>query len=461
MQARKSVSILVASLFCASIAHAAPSLIAIGSISGTYEDLASETAAPLENGIAGNRLGGLGSGFAYAGGTTFVAIPDRGPNAVSYNAAVSETASYIDRFHTFNMSLAPAPAGSVLPFVLTPTLRETTLLSSRTPLVYGSGADVGLVPGAPALNAADHVFYFTGRADNFDPSRLSTNPRDARLDPEGIRVSADGKSVYVSDEYGPYLYEFDRSSGVRVRSFKLPDELAVSHLSAVGDTEIAGNATGRVANKGMEGLAITPDGSTLVGMMQAPLEQDTNKVVRIVVVDVKSGRTRQFAYQLTDGSGVSEILAVNAHEFLVDERDGKGLGDDSAAKVKKLYKIDLDGAFDVTGLSGDLSSHAVAKTLFLDVKAALAAAGFNANDIPAKLEGMAFGQDVNLGGARKHTLYVTNDNDFGGTIVDSNHPAGIDNPNRFFVFAFDDLDLPNFVPQSIKQRQILDCESDN
>jgi hypothetical protein len=27
---------------------------------------------------------------------------------------------------------------------------------------------------------------------------------------------------------------------------------------------------------------------------------------------------------LTTGSGVSEILALNNHEFLVDERDGKG-----------------------------------------------------------------------------------------------------------------------------------------
>jgi hypothetical protein len=62
-------------------AHADPTLIAIGSISGTYEDFASETAAPLENGVPGNRLGGMGSAIAYAGGNTFLALPDRGPNA--------------------------------------------------------------------------------------------------------------------------------------------------------------------------------------------------------------------------------------------------------------------------------------------------------------------------------------------------------------------------------------------
>src|SRR5262245_2869370 len=37
----------------AGVARAAVDLIAVGSISGTYEDFATETAAPLENGIPG------------------------------------------------------------------------------------------------------------------------------------------------------------------------------------------------------------------------------------------------------------------------------------------------------------------------------------------------------------------------------------------------------------------------
>ena len=46
--------LLVALLFLkAAIAHAAPDLIAIGSISGTYEDFAMDTAGLLENGVPG------------------------------------------------------------------------------------------------------------------------------------------------------------------------------------------------------------------------------------------------------------------------------------------------------------------------------------------------------------------------------------------------------------------------
>jgi hypothetical protein len=96
-------------------AHASVQLIAIGSLSGTYQDLSTATAAPLENGVAGNKLGGMGSAIAYAGGTTFLMLPDRGPNAVAYNSAVDDTASYIDRFQTLNLALAPSDPGSPLP----------------------------------------------------------------------------------------------------------------------------------------------------------------------------------------------------------------------------------------------------------------------------------------------------------------------------------------------------------
>src|SRR5262249_55458586 len=308
--------------------------------------------APLENGVPGNRLGGIGSGLAYAGNNIFLALPDRGPNAKAYNAKVDDTTSYIARFHTLHMSLAPSDTGATLPFTLTPMLIDTTLLSSKKPLVYGIGAGLGLGSGAPALNAIDHTHYFTGRSDNFDPTRLSTNPFNGRLDPEGIRVGSDGRSVFISDEYGPYVSEFDRATGRRIRAFVLPDTLAVSRLSSVGDTEISGNTSGRVANKGMEGLAITPNGKMLVGVMQAPLIQDGGKIVRIVTIDIATGSTHQYAYALTTGTGVSEILAINDHEFLLDERDGKGQGDGSAAVVKQLFKIDLAGAADVTALSG-------------------------------------------------------------------------------------------------------------
>jgi len=359
--------------------------------------------------------------------------------------------------------LAPSDPGAALPFTLTPFLTATTLLWSRTPLFYGTGADLGLDSGAPALNTK-HTHYFTGRSDNFDSNvPASTNPNNARFDPEGIRVSRDSKSVFISDEYGPYVYQFDRTTGRRLKAFTLPSELTVTNLSPVGDTEISGNTSGRVANKGMEGLAITPDGTTLVGIMQAPLLQDGGATIRIVTIDIATGTAHEYAYTLATGSGVSEIVAVNAHEFLVDERDGKGLGDNSAAAAKTLYKIDLAGAQDVSNLSGstNLAPVAVRKTPFLDVVKALTDHGIDVRHIPAKLEGLAFGPNIVVNGVTKHTLYVVNDNDFTATttVTVGGAAATVDNPNQIFVFAFDSMDLSGFVPQQIKAFSPL-CSDD-
>ncbi|HXP66312.1 MAG TPA: esterase-like activity of phytase family protein [Steroidobacteraceae bacterium] len=470
-------------------ANADVQLIATSSISGTYQDLSTSTSGRLENGVPGNRLGGIGSAIAYAGGDTFLMLPDRGPNAVSGYGGdpIDNTVSYINRFETFTLRLlantefqsdpgnSPADVTG-LPFILTPTLRATTLLSSQVPLVYGAGGssegtDFTGKPtgsGVPALNHKNHTFYFTGRSDGFDPNHSSTYPFNARFDTEGMRVSNDGRSVFISDEYGPYVYQFDRATGQRMRFFTMPPAFAVPHpnTTTAAETGSAGtalNTSGRIANKGMEGLAITPDGRTLVGAMQSPLIQDggtkSGVFTRIVTIDIASGRvTHQFAYKLESvtGSAISEILAVNDHQFLVDERDTSGFetapNSNTPAVEKKLFEIDIKGATDVSNIESLVGSSftPVSKQLFLDVVAVLGSQGFAANTIPAKLEGIAIGDDIEINGQTKHTLYLSNDNDFVSYV--SIPGAGVDNPNRIFVFAFEDNDLP--LPGRVQAQQL-------
>ena len=440
---------------CALSAQAQVKLLATGTLSGStagYDADLSGLTGTLENGVPANQLGGLGSGLTYVATDRFLAVPDRGPNAVTYNALVDNTDSYINRFHTIKMNLQPNTSGSGLPYVITPTIERTTLLSSPTALVYGSGAGLGVGPGAPAVNYYNQNF-FTGRSDNFDPSQTSGDAADARLDPEGIRLSNDGLSVYISDEYGPYIYQFNRAKGTRMRTFTLPPKYYVSNLSPVGDTEISGNTSGRTANKGLEGLALTPDGKTLVAMVQAPLIQDANggatNLLRFVTIDVATGNvTHEYAYNLSKGSGVSEILALNNDEILVDERDGKGLGDGSSAKVKQVFKVTFTGATDVSNMDGvTATQNAVPKTLFLDIVKVLTGTNlFSATTIPAKIEGLAFGPDVQVNGVTTHTLWVANDNDF----LQDYNGATNSNPNRFFVFGFTNADLSGsiYVPQT-------------
>jgi hypothetical protein len=489
-------------------AYANPDLIATASIPATYEDLNNPTAAPLENGVPGNRLGGFGSAITYAGGDTFLMVPDRGPNALEYASSIDNTVSYINRFHTFNLRLLPATpsdAGvqdsnsssnpvsgltapfdvSGLPFILTPTLRATTLLWSPTPLSYGKAGgftdDKGnpIGSGAPALNASHHRFYFTGRSDGFayNPSKpavypnLSNNPNNSRLDPESIRISNDGLSVFMSDEYGPYVYQFARLTGERIRSFRLPDSFAVIPNTTTGtesggfgtDTTNSNNSRllGRVANKGAEGLAITPDGRTLVVALQSALIQDggtgpNGAFTRIVTVDIRTGNVKaQYAYPLSATkpgkyTTISEILALNDHQFLVDERDGKGFEGGGSAGYKVLSLVDLQapGVADVSSnpsfLTNSPASVALRKVTFLDIVTVLKAHNLDLSaDLPAKLEGITFGQDVSLNGAKKHTLYLSSDNDFlASFVLDDDLQAHVrDNPSKIFVFSFDQSDL--------------------
>jgi len=407
-------------------ASAQVKLLAVGEVydaNGGYTDRSGFTNT-LENGISADLLGGMGSGLAWANGNTFLFLPDRGPNATAYDDLID----------------------------------DTTPLRALLPLVYGSGKGLGVGSGVPPQNGFLR-HYFSGRSDNFDAKKDSGNARNARLDPEGIRVSNGGHLVYISDEYGPYVYEFDRRSGYRLRVFKLPDHLFVPNLSPVGDDEIANNTSGRTANKGMESLAITPDGKTLVGMMQAPLIQDAaqggdaKSLLRIELIDLRKGKvTHEYAYLLTTGSGVSEVVALNDHEYLVGERDGKGRGDDSKAKVKQLFKIDLTGAVDVTDMDGlTAAGNAVNKTIFADLVAILGASGIASDQVPAKIERLALGADIDVAGVTTHTLWVANGNDFlqdfGGTNA---------NPNNVFVFGFTDAELDGsvYVPQQFRD----DCD---
>ena len=76
----------------------------------------------------------------------------------------------------------------------------------------------------------------------------------------------------------------------------------------------------------------------------------------------------------------------------------------------------------------------------------LQANGYTASTIPAKIEGLAFGPDVQVGGVVTHTLWVANDNDF----LQNYGGVANSNPNQFFVLGFRDADLNGsvFVPQA-------------
>lgn len=163
-----------------SAAQADVMFLGTGTLPGTTTDL-SGLDGKLEDGTPHNRLGGLGSGIAYAGrGNTYLLASDRGP--------VDGASDYRCRIHQMEIRVRP---GAKPPVEL--KLTETRLLSSEK--------------GLPLIGA--HRAISTGpKANAF------------RYDPEAIRAGPSG-TFFLADEYGPHIDEF-ASDGKRVRSFPVP-----------------------------------------------------------------------------------------------------------------------------------------------------------------------------------------------------------------------------------------------
>jgi Esterase-like activity of phytase len=372
--------------------------------------------------IGGVSVGGSGYGSAVSAvpGTTdeYYGLTDRGPNVDGPNGTKVE----------------PLP--------------DFTPAIGKFKLEHGTAVLLKSIPlraknGHP-MNGQVNSAASTGETiTDLDGNLLPTSPYG--LDSEGLVAMKDG-SFYVSDEYGPFIVHFDKNgreiSRFSPQSGTLPAELA-----------------DRTPNKGMEGLTLTPDGSTLVGVMQSALTQSdsTAKVAnipltRIVTINLHTHTVHEYPYLLQDpsttGSAISEITAVSNTTFLVDERDG----DFEPGAFKRLYLADISHATDI-GPAAHVKGATYAKTLGLTVggkslealvgattTAAATATLESAHITPAtkalKLdlgalltkispEGYFFGHDKIEGVAlvdHETKLVITNDSDFGISGVTGDTP---------------------------------------
>lgn len=289
-------------------------------ISATTSDAVSlypSDIAPLTT-IGGVPIGGSAYGSALTavpGSTTeFYGLTDRGPNVDGRTD--SEKVLPLPEFH--------------------PAIGRFRLVDGRAELV--STITLKGTDGRP-LNGLVDPQATTGET-LVDLTGAALPASDHGLDTEGLVALPDG-TFWVSDEYGPFIVHVDatgRELG-RLSPFdgSLPRELSL-----------------RTPNQGMEGLTVTPDGTTLVGIMQSALRTPglsgsakSVPVTRIVTVDLRSRAVSEYLYPLANPQktkvAVSEITALSATRFIVDERDGKL----EPGADKKLWIADISGATDV------------------------------------------------------------------------------------------------------------------
>jgi hypothetical protein len=133
---------------------------------------------------------------------TLWGLPDRGWNTNGTNAFVS-------RVHKFSITLTPVTGGSA-DQPLGPNLKltyEDTVLFKDPTGAYTSGLDADQngrlqLSGFPALPIATYP------GDGF--GGIGAGGTAVSIDAEGLVVDKDG-SFWVSDEYGPYVYRFDKT----------------------------------------------------------------------------------------------------------------------------------------------------------------------------------------------------------------------------------------------------------
>ncbi|MFN6572231.1 esterase-like activity of phytase family protein [Dendronalium sp. ChiSLP03b] len=300
------------------------------------------------------------------------------------------------------------------------------------------------------------TILFTQDGQNFNglnSSQLNGNVAvlGKSFDPEGFVVAPNG-NFYVSDEYGPSVYEFS-PIGSFIRAFETPSNLIPKQSDGTinyvdGRPDIT---SGRQDNRGFEGVTLSPDGKKLYAVLQDALVNEgspdgrRSRNLRLVEFDTATGQSSaQYIYQLESlaaindripgedddfganaqgrNIGVSAITALNNDEFLVLERDNRGVGVEDAGgenpvASKRVYKISLTGATDVSNISlagiNDLPSGVLpvekSTSPFIDIAELLKAEGLV---IPEKLEGLAIGPQLADG---SYAILLGTDNDFSVT----------------------------------------------
>ena len=387
----------------------------------------------------------------------FEFLPDRGYNSGSIFS------NYAARLNSFDFTFTPYTGTT--PTALQNQIQTTFVGSTRftydhdgnpaTAGKYTSGmlaSGVGSLFGLPIPTVSGN----TTQSDGTVNGRLTMDAEGLVLDSRAGRAG----SGWVSDEYGPYIYHFNASKQID-GLLHLPEAL-VPH-SPTGTTNFLADppTNGRRINQGMEGLAQSPTGNRLFGLLQSATIQDSGpgnqgrSNTRLLVYDVSQSDApidpvAQYVIQLPridDNGGTaavnrtgaqSSILALNDHQLLILSRDGNGRGASGSPVFKSILLAELNGATNIDGLF-DAEGNAVAPggvlsptvtpiswvealnmlgKLDLSISE-LAQFGLNLNTAPGDLntlsekwEGLSLVSAQDPSAPRDYFLFIGNDNDF-------------------------------------------------
>ncbi len=193
------------------------------------------------------------------------------------------------------------------------------------------------------------------------------------FDIEAIQPVADG--FWLGDEFGPFLVKFDFEGRVVTVVPTLVGETRVISpdnptITTPANPSVAMAAFNVKRSGGFEGLAQSPDGSKLYGMLEGALFVDNTTMemvgptrgLRVIEFDTASGAWtgRSWLYPLGEGGdAIGDFNMIDATTALVIERD-QGVGEiaqacanpaqpmpdcfANPARFKRIYKIEMTDA---------------------------------------------------------------------------------------------------------------------
>ncbi|HXV90399.1 MAG TPA: esterase-like activity of phytase family protein [Gemmatimonadales bacterium] len=377
-----------------------------------------ERATALANGVPGPASGPYFGEQPVQGFSSMVPADDGTWWALSDNGYAWRTNSADFQLAMYRVGSAPADAGRL-------AVLETILL--HDPDRHISWTIVCDPGGGPALPGFSfNVLPAPPPACGAEPARRILTGFD--FDPESFVRAADG-TFWVGEEFGPFLLHVAPDGRVLEPPIAVPGVRSPQNpFLAIADRERA-EAPTVAASRGFEGLAISPDGSRLYGLLEGAVAGDDARDLRIYVFDVARRAFVGFLRvrlelpsqqvdltPLTDASGarlypgavappagpvaIGELKAVNERQLLMIERDNLGDGL-PAPRFKRVFLLDLWRAAAQNGYVG--------KTPLLDLLAIPDPSGVGGDGDVFRLPFYTI-ESVHV--VDSHTLLIASDNNF-------------------------------------------------
>ncbi|MGI8684251.1 MAG: esterase-like activity of phytase family protein [Acidimicrobiales bacterium] len=177
----------------------------------------------------------------------------------------------------------------------------------------------------------DHRMDF-GIVNEMTDDRLLTG---GDIDPESLQRAKSG-DLWMGDEFGPWILHFDAEGVLLDPPFPMP-----GNLQSPNNPFLVGPAT-HPNSRGIEAMAISPNGKYLYAALEGPTVADTDKRRRhifefSIADEAFTGATWEYHTESV-AFMVADIDALDGHRFVAIERDG-GRGEN--ANFRSVYVVDL------------------------------------------------------------------------------------------------------------------------